>query len=320
MGATQASNRNGRDMIILHWLTGIALAGAQAAASSASPQAPAPESTPSSATVVAPMDGFSLGKKSETQVTRTEAATTLSRCSDRQFEASAEGMIGGEFKRRRITLCAAPGESDAQWTVRLENAVIWVRAQKDLSDPVKDQLIAELRDEIARGKTRGFSAARPSAALPSSSLSSSPLSAADRLVATVPPMPPPLPYPSLSASSLLTPPKLARLPLTVRCLGAGEQGAGTRCENLDPDTVFAVHADANLASPATLRFLRRGETRAEIPVAALRQGQITRFKLPPPVCSRVTGSIVTIQILAGDPTTVLGNRVAEELGPFRLRC
>ena len=307
-------------MIILHWLTGIALAFAQAAASSASPQAPAPVPTPPSTTVVAPMDGFSLGKKSGSQVTGTEAATILSRCSDRKFEASAEGMIGGEFKRRRITLCAAPGESDAQWTVRLENAVIWVRAQKDLSDPVKDQLITELRDEIARGKTRGFSTAQPLSGLSSSALSSSPLPAADALVATVPPMPPPLPYPSMSASSLLASPRLARLPLTIRCLGAGERGPGGRCDRLDPDTVFAVHADANLKSPAVLRFLRRGETRAEVPVAALRQGQIARIKLPTELCSRVTGSVVTIEVLAPDSRTAFGNRVAEQLGPFRLRC
>jgi len=256
------------------------------------------------------MEGFSLGKKSENPIAQTEAATTLSRCGGRQFEASAEGMISGELKRRRITLCGAPGESDAQWTARLENAIVWVRAQKDLSDPVREQLIAEIRGEIAQGRARGRSAV----------LTSPPLPAADRLVATVPPMPPPLPSPSVSALSLRTAPKLARLPLTIRCLDAGEPGAGRRCDNLYPETVFAVHADANLANPAILRFLRRGETRAEISVAALRQGQIARVKLPPAVCSRVTGSVVTIQVLASDRATALGNRVAEELGPFRLRC
>ncbi len=291
-------------MIILHWVTGIALAFAPAAVSPPNPPAPAPESTPSSATMV-PMDGFSLGKKSESPLTKTQTETALSKCGGRRFEASAEGMIGGEFKRRRVTLCAAPGDSDAQWTVRLENAVVWVRAQKDLSVSVKDTLIAELRDEIARGKTRGLSAVLPS----------SPLPAADALVATVPPMPPPLPRFSPAAPSLLASPKLARLPLTIRCLGAGERGAGGRCDKLYPDTVFAVHADANLASPAVLRFLRRGEERAEVPIAALRQGQFVRVKLPAPVCSRVTGSVVTIQILARDTTNVL-----DELGPFRLRC
>jgi hypothetical protein len=290
-------------MIILYWLTGIALALAPGAAS------PSPEPPPSSATIVVPMEGYSLGKKTQSPIATT-AAAPLSKCGGRQFEASAEGMIGGELKRRRITLCGAPGESDAQWTARLENAVLWVRAQKDLSDPVKDQLIAEIRGEIAQGRVR-----RPSAVL-----SSPALPAADRLVATVPPMPPPLPSPSLSTLSLRTAPKLARLPLTIRCLDAGEPGAGRRCDNLYPETVFAVHADANLAKPAILRFLRRGETRAEVPVAALRQGQSARVKLPPAVCSRVTGSVVTIQVLARDTTNVLSNRVAEELGPFRLRC
>lgn len=300
-------------MISLHWVTGIALAVAQAAVSPTTQ--PGPESTPPSSATMVPMDGFSLGKQSESQLTRTQTETALSKCGGRRFEASAEGMIGGEFKRRKVTLCAAPGDSDAQWKVRLENAVVWVRAQKDLSDPVKDQLIAELRDEIARGKTRGFSSALASSGLPSSGLPSSALPAADALVATVPPMPPPLPRYASVAPSLLASPKLARLPLTIRCLGASERGAGGRCDNLYADTVFAVHADANLASPAVLRFLRRGEARAEVPVAALRQGQFVRVKLPAPVCSRVTGTVVTIQILARDTTNVL-----DELGPYRLRC
>ena len=293
-------------MIILYWLAGIALAFAPVAGSSANPPAPAPES----AIAVVPMGGFSLGKTPESSITKTQAATILSQCSDRRFEASAEGMIGGEFKRRRITLCAAPGDSEVQWTAKLENAVVWVRAQKDLSDPVKDQLESELRGEIARVKVRGRSAALPLSALP----------AADALVATVPPMPPPLPSPTLSLSSLSAAPTLARLPLTIRCLAAGERGAGGRCDKLDPDTVFTVQADANLAGPAVLRFLRRGETRAEIPVAALRQGQVVRVKLPPLLCARVTASVVTIEVLAQDQKSALGSRVAEELGPFRLRC
>ena len=289
-------------MIILHWLTGIALAVVQAAALPASP--PAPEPSPASTTVVVPMEGFSLGKKPESPIANA-AATTVSKCGGRQFEASAEGMIGGELKRRRITLCAAPGENDAQWTVRLENAVVWVRAQKDLSDPVKDQLIAELRGEI--GKVRGQSSALIAPRLP----------AGDALVATVPPMPPPLPRATLSASSLVALPKLARVPLTIRCLAAGERGAGGSCDRLYTDTVFAVHADATLAKPATLRFLRRGETRAEVPIAALRQGQTVRVKLPSALCNRVTGTVVTIQILARDSTIA---RAGDEAGPFRLRC
>lgn len=297
-------------MIILHWLSGISIALAQTAGSTATPPATAPQPSPSSSTMVVPMDGFNLGKQSGNPITKAQTETILSKCSDRRFEASADGMIDGALKHRRITLCAAPGESDLQWTVRLENAVVWVRAQKDLSDPVKDELVTKLRDEIGRVKSRERSAGLLSSALP----------AADALVATVPPMPPPLPSQTMSSSSLLASAILARLPLTIRCLVAGERGNGGRCDKLEPETVFVVHADANLASPAILRFLRRGETRAEIPVVALRQGQTVRVKLPPELCSRVIASVVTIEVLARDRTTPIGTRVAEELGPFRLRC
>ena len=297
-------------MMILHWLTSIALAVAQAAGPSQVQPASGPATTPPPATGVVPMGGFDLSKKSTGQITETQAETIRSQCGDRRFEASAEGMIDGAMKRRRISLCAAPGDSEAQWIVKLENAKIWVRAQKDLSDPVKDKLVDELADEIALVRARGRSADLSSGALP----------AADALVATVPPMPLPLASPTISASSLLAPPGLARLPLTIRCLAAGDRGEGGRCANLYRDTLFVVHAEANLARPPTLRFLRRGEARADVPIDALRRGQSVRIKLPPEVCSRVTGTVLTIQIVAQDPKSALGGRVAEEVGPFRLRC
>jgi hypothetical protein len=300
----------GGEMIILPGLMAIALGAAQLAAAPqpAPPAANGPQ--PSSTTTVVPVNGFDLGAKPANALTRNQAEALQSQCDDRRFETSADGMIDGAMKRRKISLCAAPGESNIQWITKLENAVAWVRAQPGLSDPVKAKLVADLRTRIGQERSVVSLRAMPSAGL----------SAADALVATVPPMPPPLPPQSLSASSLLASPSQARVPLTIRCLGAGERGEGGRCDRLDPDTVFAVRADANLARPAVLRFLRRGETRAEIPVTALRQGQVIRVKLPLEVCSRVTASVVTIEVLAGGPATALGTRMSEELGPFRLRC
>ncbi len=291
-------------MTISTWLMGAALAAIQAAPPTASPPPPTTAVTPES---------FNLGAKGVNALTKDQAETLKSKCGDRRFETSAEGMIGGQRRRRRMTLCAEPGETDAQWLAKLENAVTWVKAQTDLSDEVKDQLVADLRKEIARPKTVRLSPALPSATLP----------AADALVATVPPMPAPLSTTYTASGSVYRPTapvRPERPPLTIRCLAVGERGSGSRCNFLDEDTVLAVQADANLASSTALRILRRGETRAEIPIAALRQGQMVRVKMPAPVCSRVSSSVVTIQILAGDPATVAGNRVADELGPFRLRC
>jgi hypothetical protein len=298
-------------MTMMHWLIGVALAAVQVAGPPESPPPSAPESAPSATTTVVPLNGFDLGAKPANEVTKTQAQTILSQCSDRRFETSAEGMIDGEMRRRKITLCAAPGDSDAQWIVKLENAVVWVKAQAGLSDPVKAKLVGDLTTKI--GQLRSFA---PLRALPSAGLP-----AMDALVATVPPMPPPLPRPTLSASSLLAGalPLPVRPPLTIRCLDTGERGAGTRCDRLAPDTVFTVHADADLAGPATLRFVRKGQLRAEIAVAALRQGQIFRLKLPPQVCSGVVRSDVSIEIMAESRPGQIA-QVADKLGPFGLHC
>ena len=260
-------------------------------------------------TAVTP-EAFNLGAKPAKELTQTQAQDILSKCGDRKFETSAEGMIGGKLRRRRMTLCAEPGESDAQWLAKLENAVTWVKAQTDLSDPVKDQLVAELRKEIARPKSVRLMPAPPAARLP----------AADALVATVPPMPAPLPAPVLTLASSIVSPLMARPPLTIRCLGAGERGAGSRCDRLAPGMMFAVQADADLSGPASLRFVRKGQQRAEIDVAALRQGQIVRLKLPPQVCSGVVRSEVAIQIVAGKTMPGRVAQVTDTLGPFPIHC
>ena len=309
-------------MIIARGLIGIVLAAAQAAAAPASPAPASPppaSSAPSaigaqapSTTSVVSVDGFNLGAKSAATLTPDQAATLRSQCGDRRFETSADGMIDGELKRRKITLCAAPGDSNAQWIAKLENAVSWVRAQPGLSDPVKAQLVASLQAKIESERSLGPMRALPSGGLP----------AADALVATVPPMPPPLPRSTLSGAAMLAlaPPLVARPPLTIRCLAAGERGAGTACGKLAATTVFTVHADADLAGPTTLRFTRRGEFRAETEVAALRRGQILRVKMPSQVCAGVVRSDVAIEIMSASSNSGRVAQIADKVGPFDLHC
>lgn len=297
-------------MINLNWLIGIALAAAQPQPS----PAPPPAAPAADGTVVRP-ESFSLGTAPAHELTKTQAETILSKCDHRRIEASAEGLIDGKMKRRKITVCAAPGDSHAQWMTKLENAVTWVQAQPGLSDDVKAKLVADLRKEMVRPPQ----AIRPPAAAPVAALP-----AADALVATVPPMPPPLRSPVVSASALqgaaATSVLLARPPLTIHCISVGERGTGSRCGRLAPDTVFAVRADADLTKPATLRFLRKGRQRADVELAALRDGQIVRFKLPPAVCAGVVRSEVSIQIVAGKPTPGRVAQVTDTLGPFPIHC
>ncbi|WP_309662892.1 hypothetical protein [Sphingomonas sp.] len=295
-------------MSIVRELISIGLAAAQAVA----PIAPAPGPPSSNPTTVVRADGFNLGAKPLNEISKDQANTLRSQCGDRRFEASAEGLIDGEMKRRTMTLCAAPGDSNAQWISKLANAVLWVKAQPGLSDPVKAKLVADLQGEIGQLETVAPARARSSGAL----------SAADALVSTVPPMPLPLPISTMSGATMLAlaPPLVARPPLSIRCLVLGERGGGTTCGRLTPDTVFAVHADGNLASPVTLRFMRRGELRAESSVAALRQGQMLRLKLPSQVCVGVAHSSVEIEVMASQLGSGKVSRLADKIGPFNLHC
>jgi hypothetical protein len=66
-----------------------------------------------------------------------------------------------------------------------------------------------------------------------------------------------------------------------------------------------------------LRFVRRGDDRAEVVLVPLRRGQTQRFTLPPRVCQGVAGSQVEIQVVraAGSSPQVVDTR-----GPYELRC
>ena len=313
-------------MVILHGLIGIALTAAQVAAPPESSPASPPVSAPASTTVVVPLNGFDLGKKPGSEVSKTQAETILSQCSDRRFETSAEGMIDGEMKRRRITLCAAPGDSDGQWIVKLENAVAWVKAQAGLSDPVKGKLVADLQAKISEVKS-----IRPLRALPSSGLR-----AEDALVATVPPMPPPLPGPSNSLSIAL--PLVTRPPpapalrrvgaiqtqvskprISISCPPPAEPSIAAPCFDLAADTALVVRAEENVKTKLSLRFIRDGDLRGSIALGMMRRGQIVRIRLPARVCAGVVRGRVEIQTIVTDPASG-AQQVADTQGPFRLHC
>jgi hypothetical protein len=101
--------------------------------------------------------------------------------------------------------------------------------------------------------------------------------------------------------------------LTIRCLSPGESGAGSSCSSLDRATRLQVSADGDLGGGTSLRFLRRGDRRAELALAQMHQGEQFRTKLPPELCAGVASSQVQIQV-------VNSNQVVETLGPYKLRC
>ena len=276
----------------------LAAAGANAAPKQTT-QAPAPKS-----------DGIS----------KEQAEKILAQCGLRRFEATAQFEVDGKMRRTGMRLCATPSDSDADWIGKLEKAAAAVEAQAGLPDSAKTKLLTDLRGEIAR-LTLLFQASRPAAGgslLATAPRKAQPLPSPDALVATVPPMPPPLPRAKaattvLGAASLLPPP-----PISIRCLESGERGPGSPCLEFEGRTVLAIKADADLMTPATLRFMRKDRPRGEIAVGPLRQGQVVQVRLPREVCSGVVRSQLAIEIVPGAPGAS-GPAAATE-GPYTLRC
>lgn len=226
-----------------------------------------------------------------------EAAKIVADCSARKFETAVEIEKDGKKRLTKMKLCAAKDSDDAAWVKTLEDAKAKIATHPDISAESKASIASQLDVEIAKYGAVSTASVSPPAA---------------PLVAT---LPPPAPTVAMAASTAAPAPKpaVAKPRLTVRCLDPGESGAGSSCSSLNRATRLQVRADADLGQGVSLRFLRRGDMRAEIALAQLKQGEIYRSKLPPELCAGVASTKVEIQIVGG-------KQVAETLGPFNLRC
>lgn len=220
-------------------------------------------------------------------------AAIVADCSARKFETRVEIEKDGQKRLTKLKLCAVKDADDASWVRTLEDAKAKIAAHPDISEESRAKIVAELDAEIAKIQT-GKTASIPAP------------------VAPVPPTTPAVAAkPKLSTSS---PARAAAKPrLTIRCLDVGDTGTGSTCTWLERDTRLAIHADEDLAGSTSLRFIRRGDVKGEVALAAMRQGQSIRSKLPEQLCIGVSSSKVEIQVLSS-------NQVVETLGPYKLRC
>lgn len=222
-----------------------------------------------------------------------EALKLVTDCNARKFETTVDREVNGVRQSSKVKLCGKQGQTDAEWAATLKDAAAKIDANDKMPQSAKDQLSAALKAEIAKVEA----GAAPQAP-----------------VASVVPPAPPLAAPSaVVAKTLPAAPVLKKPKLTIRCLSPGEKGGGSSCSVLDRATRLSVLADAELASGASLRFLRRGDVRAQQPLTPMRQGETFRSKLPPELCAGVASTKVEIQVMSS-------GQVVETLGPFSLRC
>ena len=223
-----------------------------------------------------------------------EALKLVTDCNARKFETTVDREVNGEKQSSKVKLCGKQGQTDAEWAATLKDAAAKIEANDKMPQAAKDQLSAALKAEIAKGE--GGAVATPPVA------------------AVEPPAPKPAPPPAAVAAKAPAPaPALKKPKLTIRCLAPGEKGGGSNCGSLDRATRLSIFADADLGGGTSLRFLRRGDARAELALAPMRQGETYRSKLPPELCSGVASTKVEIQVMGS-------GKVVDTLGPFSLRC
>jgi hypothetical protein len=237
-------------------------------------------------------------------------------CDAHKFETVIELNAGGTVKHSRVKLCGTEGQSDADWIRTLKDAVAKTNANAQMPASARSQIVAAIGAEIAR--LEGKAAPVNTASLPPPR--SAPKTAALDEYGSLPPLPnnPPPPVHVLPGGSAALP-FLARPRMSFICFTPGELGEGP-CTDFARDTLLTVRADEDLPSGTSLRFVRSGESRADVELAQLRRGKSMRIPLPPEVCSHAGGGRLEIRIVRSVPTAGAPRQEVGDDGPYNLRC
>ena len=256
--------------------------------------------------------------------------TLAASCLAHKFETTVH-LTGpdGQPRASKVKLCGKPGQSDSDWAATLRDAADKVVADPKISASARVQILTALNAELAKLPAKAEPApeaapppaplvAAPSLAPPAAPvLAARPESERAPQYSTYAPLPAPKPAASAVMAAIPGPPPLPAPKLTFRCMTTSTIGAEGPCDLLEREMLVTVRADENVPGGTSLRFLRRGDNRAEVALNALRRGQSQRFSLPPRVCQGVSGSLVEIQVVR---TAGSGPQVVDTRGPFELRC
>jgi len=264
-----------------------------------------------------------------------EMEKLLEDCSAHKFETTIDVTVEGKPKKSKVKLCGKPGQSDAAWIGTLKDAIEQTAANDRMPGSVRAQIITALSNEITRLSTQAAAASAPAIVpLPAPATTKAvvplpppqPAQSTNELsgYSTYQPLPPPLPAPVAvlpGATSSARPVRLLPKPrMTIACFTPGDVAGEGPCTSFDRDTMLVVRAGENLPAGTSLRFVRSGESRADVVLAQLARGKSARFVLPPEVCSHVVGGNLEIRIVRSAPGVGPEGQVVGSEGPYNLRC
>jgi len=279
-------------------------------------------------------------KKATPAAPDSAAAKIVQNCDAHKFETTVREMVDGQPHQSKVKLCGKTGQNDEEWIGTLKDAIEKLNANKDMPAAVRDQIVTALNAEIERLRTgiqvSGRSSAggavaknnvldglSPVQGLPplkgsqASSLPAprqAPRSGSAQEYAGLPPLPtaPAAPTHVLVGGVSASVPMLPKPRMTVTCYTPGETGDGP-CTGFTRYTLVTVKAGEDLPADTSLRFVRDGDTRADVQLAQLKKGKSMRLAVPTDVCQHVAGGSLELRIVRS------GQEVASD-GPFNLNC
>lgn len=214
---------------------------------------------------------------------------------------------GAGARPTKVTLCSKEDATPDEVVQMLDDAATKLEQTESIPEDRRVAIVQQIRAKISELKGVSAAAAAPVAAgpaavaqLPATTIARAPVPR------TVAPRP--------STIGVAATPVLASTPrLSFECYTPGEIGSGGPCTTLGRDTRLTVKAGEALAGATALRFVRNGQSRAELALAQMRKGQVVRLTLPREVCRGVSEAETEIQV-------VRGGRVVDSIGPYLLRC
>jgi hypothetical protein len=248
----------------------------------------------------------------------------IANCNARMVEIPVTIIGKAGPKETKVKICGKVGQTEADWSNTLKDALNKVSSDARMSPSIKDQIVSGLKFEIAKLTATAEARSQPQSqpaplVAPTFAAPLAPKPPVDTGRAeysALPPMPAPLPAVTV-ATLAAVPPPLPAPKLTFRCLSTVSVAGEGPCDMLERGMMVSVRADEDIAAGTSLRFLRRGENRAEVDLATLRRGQSQQFSLPARVCQGVSGSRVEIQVVRAAGSK---NQVVDSRGPYELRC
>lgn len=256
-------------------------------------------------------------KKGAKPIEPAAIARTLD-CSVHRFETTIQ-LSGpdGKLQDKTVRMCGAKGETDSDWIMTLKDAVKKTAENGGMPQAAREQIIAAVNAEISRLSSPGLHLPqggdiRRLSKSPRTNVSEVPLS---RDYSALPPLP---------TTSSVAPPHLLGADGTIAqvahvslsCAVLGDEDRPDKCGTIDKDTVLVVRADAAYPKGFAMRFLRHGDSRAEVDLPAMAPGETRKLRLPPAVCSGVVRSSLEIDAVPSGETGTAAGRVGE----YDLRC